>query len=415
MSSIIEVKNLSKKYRISSQRGGARYRTIRDDLADFFRKSLFWRAGVRKNEEDILALDGVNFSVEAGEILGVIGHNGAGKTTLLKVLTRITPPTAGEAVIRGRIGSLLEVGTGFHPELTGRENIYLNGAILGMTKREIDAKFDEIVGFSGVEKFLDTPIKRYSTGMSVRLAFSVAAHLDTDILLVDEVLAVGDAVFQKKSLDKMQEVTKEAGRTVILVSHNMAAVQELCKKCILLENGKVKMIGETKEVVEEYLKNKTNLSGIQLKDRKDRRGKGNIRFKEIRLAGSNNNNLNTYSIGDDIYVYLKIENSYSAEVPVTLSLSIRAANETGLISCDSELKGKTYRIPGASESVAVCKIYSPPLNYGDYYVNVSILHGNEPEDWITSAAKFSIEAGSFDNRITTNPFPVLSKFEWGIQ
>jgi lipopolysaccharide transport system ATP-binding protein len=197
------------------------------------------------------ALKDINFEVEQGEVLGIIGRNGAGKSTLLKILSRITAPTEGEIRLKGRIGSLLEVGTGFHPELTGRENIYFNGAILGMKKKEIDDKFDEIVKFSGVVKFLDTPVKRYSIGMQVRLAFSVAANLDPEILLVDEVLAVGDAEFQKKCLGKMEEVS-DYGRTVIFVSHNMAAVQNLCDKVCLLNNGKIVEIGDTDTIISCY-------------------------------------------------------------------------------------------------------------------------------------------------------------------
>lgn len=217
-------------------------------------KALFSRVLLRREKkEDFWALKDVSFSVEKGETIGIIGANGAGKSTLLKIISQITPPTTGEIELRGRVASLLEVGTGFHPELTGRENVFLSGAILGMTKKEINRKFKEIVEFSGVENFLDTPVKRFSSGMYVRLAFSVAAHMDPDILLVDEVLAVGDAEFQKKCLGKMDEVTKKSGRTILFVSHNMAAVQSLCKRCILLEEGKIKMIGLTEGVIQEYL------------------------------------------------------------------------------------------------------------------------------------------------------------------
>jgi len=250
---IIEVKNLSKKYWITHQ-GGLAYSTLRDNLSNVFKNPVQWLQGKIGKKEHIWALKNVNFSVEHGEILGIIGPNGAGKSTLLKVLTRITPPTEGQAIVRGRIGSLLEVGTGFHPELSGRENIYLNGSILGMKKKEIDRKFNEIVEFSGVGKFLDTPLKRYSSGMNVRLAFSVAANLDPEILLIDEVLAVGDAAFQKKSFAKMEEVTQSGNRTILFVSHNMQAIQKLCRRCILLEHGEVKAVGPTEEVINKYLK-----------------------------------------------------------------------------------------------------------------------------------------------------------------
>src|SRR5712692_7207761 len=234
----VQVENLSKQYKI----GVAKYRhdTLRDQLADGL-KALFRRNGrPHPSKDTIWALKDMSFEIREGEVVGMIGRNGAGKSTLLKILSRITKPTSGSAKIHGRVGSLLEVGTGFHPELTGRENIYLNGAILGMKKAEIDHKFDEIVAFAETEKFLDTPVKRYSSGMYVRLAFAVAAYLEPEILVVDEVLAVGDAQFQKKCLGKMGEVSKGDGRTVLFVSHNMAAVAQLCNKGILLHKGEIK-------------------------------------------------------------------------------------------------------------------------------------------------------------------------------
>ena len=259
---IISVKNLGKKYSITHQHG--RYIALRDVIANVARNPLGFLKYKAKQiigqetKEEFWALKDINFEVQKGEVIGIIGANGAGKSTLLKILTGITPPTTGEAILRGKVASLLEVGTGFHPELTGRENIFLNGAILGMTRKEIAWKFDEIVAFSGTEKFLDTPMKYYSSGMYVRLAFSVAAHMEPDILLVDEVLAVGDAEFQKKCLGKMEEVTKKEGRTILFVSHNMGAIQRLCQKTILLEKGKVKMFGETEEIISAYLKDRSN-------------------------------------------------------------------------------------------------------------------------------------------------------------
>jgi lipopolysaccharide transport system ATP-binding protein len=236
---------LSKRYQIGEFQAG--YGTLRDSVAAVVR-----RRGHRRHRDEIWALRDVSFAVGEGEVVGVIGHNGAGKSTLLKVLTRITAPTAGRAEIRGRVGSLLEVGTGFHPELTGRENIFLNGAVLGMKRREITRKFDEIVEFSGIDKFLDTPVKRYSSGMYVRLAFSVAAHLEPEILLVDEVLAVGDAEFQRRCLGRMEDIG-ESGRTILFVSHNMQAMTTLCDRAVLLEQGRVVADGPSSEVVATYL------------------------------------------------------------------------------------------------------------------------------------------------------------------
>ncbi len=244
MKPILEIKNISKKYKLRGQESP--YLTFRDALTSGFKK--------KPDKNEFWALQDISFDVYPGESIGIIGRNGAGKSTLLKILSRITPPTTGEIISRGRIASLLEVGTGFHAELSGRENVFLNGSILGLTKQEIVRQFDAIVDFSGVEKFLDTPLKHYSSGMQLRLAFAVAAHLEPEILIIDEVLAVGDAEFQKKCLNKMGEVTSE-GRTVLFVSHNMAAVQSLCKKSILLTSGKLSAFNETNLILSNYLDN----------------------------------------------------------------------------------------------------------------------------------------------------------------
>jgi lipopolysaccharide transport system ATP-binding protein len=270
----IRAESLAKQYRI----GGTmeRYKTLRDVIASGavapFR-ALKRSGDERSHEENILwALRDVSFEVKQGEIVGLIGSNGAGKSTLLKVLSRIVEPTQGRAIVAGRVGALLEVGTGFHPELTGRDNVYLNGIILGMRRREIEAKFDEIVEFAGVERFIDTPVKRYSSGMQVRLAFSVAAHLQPEVMLVDEVLAVGDAQFQRKSLGRMEDVTRE-GRTIVFVSHNMTAIRKLCPRSILLEQGRVVMDGPTSDVLDYYLgsmldeEGSGSLGGRQLDER----------------------------------------------------------------------------------------------------------------------------------------------------
>jgi lipopolysaccharide transport system ATP-binding protein len=263
MSPAIRVEDVSKRYRVHhEQRGRAAYRTLREDLvrvctAPFRRLRQLWHTppanGNGAVDEDFWALRDVSFEVQPGEAVGIIGRNGAGKSTLLKILSRITSPTSGRATLHGRVGSLLEVGTGFHPELTGRENIFLNGAILGMTGREIQRKFDEIVEFSGVEQFLDTPVKHFSSGMRVRLAFSVAAHLEPEIVVVDEVLAVGDLAFQQKCLGKMNEVS-HSGRTVLFVSHNMAAVEGLCKRAVVLQSGRVYCDADSREAVQAYFR-----------------------------------------------------------------------------------------------------------------------------------------------------------------
>jgi lipopolysaccharide transport system ATP-binding protein len=281
MATAIAVEGLSKRYRIGQFR--AAYGTLRDSLA----RSAKRLASGHPHEPraEIWALDDVSFRVEEGEVLGVIGRNGAGKSTLLKLLTRITAPTRGRAEIRGRVGSLLEVGTGFHPELTGRENVYLNGAVLGMKRREITRKFDDIVEFSGVEKFMDTPVKRYSSGMYVRLAFSVAAHLEPEILLIDEVLAVGDAEFQRRCIGRMEEYGM-AGRTVLFVSHNMPAVARLCDRAILLKNGRLSLDGEATTVVAHYLQHESGASSTQSwPDPATAPGAGLVKLREVRVVG----------------------------------------------------------------------------------------------------------------------------------
>ncbi len=293
MSKIIKITNLSKIYRLGEIGTG----TISHDLERWYKMKIrgqedpFLKIGEtndrsKKGISDVVySLKDINLEINQGEALGIIGKNGAGKSTLLKILSRVTSPTTGKIQIKGRVASLLEVGTGFHPELTGRENIYLNGAILGMRKKEITSKLDQIIDFSGVERYIDTPVKRYSSGMYVRLAFAVAAHLESEILIVDEVLAVGDAEFQKKCLGKMGEVSKGEGRTVLFVSHNMGAIKELCKTAILMNNGKISNIGSSNNIVREYLSNPSKISTPTdfLNDYKSRRGEGEVRFTQVEI------------------------------------------------------------------------------------------------------------------------------------
>ena len=313
---IIEAKKLSKKYRIGHQES---YLALRDRIAEGLRKpfTIFSRkktvSSSSSSREDFWALRDISFNVSQGEVVGVIGRNGAGKTTLLKIFSRITYPTEGEIRMRGRVGSLLEVGTGFHPELTGRENIYFNGSILGMKKREIDKNFDAIVDFSGVEKFIDTPVKRFSSGMQVRLAFSVAAHLDPEILLVDEVLAVGDVKFQQKCLGKMKEVAK-GGRTVLFVSHNMSAITKLCGRTLLLEQGKLVMDGDTQAVVAKYLdQNLTAGASISSKDIEKKlegyinRRNPSICFKEIALFNKEGSRCSVFNSDEPVNISITYE------------------------------------------------------------------------------------------------------------
>jgi len=274
MEPVIEIDNLSKRFSI--QPGGSRELSLRESLQNVFRK---------KSKEDFFALKNVSFKVERGESVGIIGKNGAGKSTLLKIISKITPPTSGSVTYRGRVASLLEVGTGFHSELTGRENVYMNGSILGMKRAEIKKNFDAIVDFAGVEKFIDTPLKHYSSGMQLRLAFAVAAFLENEILIIDEVLAVGDAEFQKKCMGKMGEVSREEGRTILFVSHNMPAIASLCETGLLLHKGEVAYYGKVSESVSRYL-NDTNSQFAQEVDLtllNRERGEGKIQFSKIRF------------------------------------------------------------------------------------------------------------------------------------
>ena len=247
---IIDAQHIGKKYKINKEHKN--YGTLRDSLGQIFSNPLKLFTGFKK--EEFWALQNINFSVNQGEAIGIIGANGAGKSTLLKIMARITTPTTGQIIIRGKVSALLEVGTGFHQELTGRENIYLNGAIMGMKRKEINKKMDKIIEFSGIEKFIDTPVKHYSSGMSVRLGFSVAAHLEPDVLIIDEVLAVGDAGFQQQSIQKMREIINNEGRTIVFVSHNMEAVKTVCQRCILINKGEVVASGATSDIIAQYYK-----------------------------------------------------------------------------------------------------------------------------------------------------------------
>lgn len=316
----IEAENLSKVYRIGMREQQhdslltAAVDMLKSPLRNFKRYRSLYKfsdaemASKEGSQESLLwALRDISFSVQRGEVLGIIGHNGAGKSTLLKVLSRITYPTSGRVKIWGRVSSLLEVGTGFHPELTGRENIYLNGTILGMRKQEVDRKFDEIVDFSGVDKFLDTPVKRYSSGMRVRLAFSVAAHLEPEILIIDEVLAVGDAEFQRKCLGKMENVTSE-GRTVLFVSHNLSAIARLCKNALLIDGGQVTMHGSAPEVVSSYLSQGGGGAGArEWQDLRERPGGEVARLCGIRIKNKEGRLVENIDISEPVGIEMEIE------------------------------------------------------------------------------------------------------------
>ncbi len=328
----IHTENLGKLYRIGEHQGA--YKTLRETIVSAFSVPLRHlnrnpQSSILNPQSDcIWALKNISFEVKRGEVVGIIGRNGAGKTTLLRILSRITEPTEGWAEIRGRVGSLLEVGTGFHPELTGRENIYLNGAILGMKKAEIDRKFDEIVAFAEVERFIDTPVKRYSSGMRVRLAFAVAAHLEPEILLVDEVLAVGDAAFQKKCLGKMGNVAKE-GRTVLFVSHNMAAVINLCGRAILLDEGKLVLNGQPDTVIGNYLTRTTPSSGCWNVDRAKLEGSGPVQITAIDVLDLGGEPLQDLTTGGGFVLRAQYELEENVKIP-SASFVVRLKNYMGV-------------------------------------------------------------------------------------
>jgi lipopolysaccharide transport system ATP-binding protein len=391
----IKVEDLSKLYKIGARQGGS-YKTLRESImgaltGPFRRMKKNPGSRIQNPEPNIFwALKDVSFEVTRGEVVGIIGRNGAGKTTLLKILSRITEPTQGKAEIHGRVGSLLEVGTGFHPELTGRENIYLNGAILGMRKTEIERKFIEIIGFAEIEKFIDTPVKRYSSGMYVRLAFAVAAHLEPEILLVDEVLAVGDAAFQKKCLGKMDGVAKE-GRTVLFVSHNMAAVQSLCNTAYLLDQGKITASGRADTVIGYYLETMQCEQVPKLADRVDRRGNGKLRFLSFSAHSIEGRN----SLVSGSLTELTI--AFEGEPPlhnVNISLGLYTLLGEGVMYLSNQLVGMEFsEVP--PHGSFICRFRKLPLRPGTYMVNFYGTVNGILADWIIDGARIEVAEGDY--------------------
>ncbi len=347
---ILKVENISKQYRLGTIGTGTLshdlnrwWHTVRGKEDPYLKIGEANDRSTKGNSEYVWALQDISFEVERGDVLGVIGKNGAGKSTLLKILSKVTAPTTGSIKSRGRIASLLEVGTGFNPELTGRENVFLNGAILGMTKKEIVSKMDEIIAFSGCERYIDTPTKRYSSGMTVRLAFAVAAFLEPEILVVDEVLAVGDAEFQKKAIGKMQDISKREGRTVLFVSHNMAAVKSLCTKGIVLEHGKVVFDGESNAAVDFYLTNNSNKINTDLLSRTDRRGSGELKFSSVCLLNEKGDSVLEIVSGDSVRFRLAFEQlkNTSAE-NLVFGVVFRDINEVKVADFYSDEMGITF-------------------------------------------------------------------------
>ncbi len=419
MEPIIQIKNIGKKYRIARRSGG--YVALRDVLTGIAKSPLRFlrqkaKAAVSKGgREDFWALRNVSVDIHKGEIIGIIGANGAGKSTLLKILTGITPPTEGEIVMRGRVVSLLEVGTGFHPELSGRENIMLNGAILGMMKKEIAEKFDEIVTFAGVEKFLDTPVKYYSSGMYVRLAFSVAAHMEPDILLVDEVLAVGDAEFQKKCLGKMEDVTRTSGRTILFVSHSMGAIQSLCTKTLWLERGEVKAFGETRDIIQQYL---------QRGEVSDESGTGftpdptkEIAFTGAWITDQDGHKTGFINVDQSFTIWLEFNVSHDLDtVEISLGLKNISGTNVTFTSLSDSFDGKIPLLKKGVHRVSA-KIRGNFLMPDQYFVRVSAHErGVRDIDLHEDALRFSVvETGSVlakYGKAARGIALVLSQAEW---
>lgn len=396
----ISINGLSKKYYIGAeQKNYDRFgEQVVDLFASPFRRTIKLLRGqvssAAELEENIWALKDITLEIKHGEVVGVIGRNGAGKSTLLKILSRITEPTKGIVDIYGRVGSLLEVGTGFHPELTGRENIFLNGAILGMGKAEIDSKFDDIVAFAEIDKFIDTPVKHYSSGMYVRLAFSVAAHLEPEILLVDEVLAVGDLAFQKKCLGKIDNVAKQ-GRTVLFVSHNMAIIQNLCQRCILLQNGAVEADGPVSDTVNTYLKSLEQFKGQDLADRMDRKYKGDIRLTGIELTGGADGSSTILKTGEKAFFKFTVSN-YITGIWFLFVIINTLGQEVAIFK--SNILGPADKYDPEKDKTYLCIFDELLLMPGKYHLNVLVYGGGEKQDFVEAAGYFDVQPGLLDGR-----------------
>jgi lipopolysaccharide transport system ATP-binding protein len=397
---ILKVENVSKLYRLGTVGTG----TFGGDLQRYWKTKIlgqedpFLKIGQtndrtsKEKAEFVWALQNINFEVKRGEILGIIGKNGAGKSTLLKLLSRITSPTTGSIKSAGRLASLLEVGTGFHPELTGRENIFLNGAILGMTKKEIKSKFDEIVDFSGCELYIDTPTKRYSSGMTVRLGFAVAAFLDPEILVVDEVLAVGDAEFQKRALGKMQEISKGQGRTILFVSHNIGSVSSLCTRGLLMNNGAIEQIGEIKGVIRKYLNENENKKDIRLCER---HGEGGIRFTKTYILDEYGE-ITTELLAGKAYSIIAEYASCSDEVRLSnLHFAIKINTQDDISIADLSPSFNNPKPEQFNSGMIRCNIPKLPLGQNKYKYNLLVSRNQILMDWVKDANYFNVTNGDY--------------------
>ena len=414
----IKVENLGKLYRLGLKEevydtlAASMWSWVKAPLRNYKRLRSLNTFGIDEEADDLLwAIRNVSFEVKTGEVVGIIGRNGAGKSTLLKVLSRISEPTTGRAIINGRVGSLLEVGTGFHNELSGRDNVYMNGTILGMSKKDIDRKFDEIVEFSGVEKFLDTPIKRYSSGMKVRLAFSVAAHLEPEILIIDEVLAVGDAAFQKKCLGKMQDVAHE-GRTVLFVSHQLGAVNDLCTTCYLMSGGSIAGSGTPEEVIKQYLDTGQKAVGsIDLRNwSMERSGEGPMRVEYAELSNQSGEITPFFDYGEPLTIKLGIHGKAGDEC----HLGIRITNQVGhlvLHFAEDDFSGTLHYPDDRSE--LVMKLDKNLLNEGKYFISIWLGGAGGMHDLVGNCLEFSVNTSKLGSIRARSP--VLLPANWEIR
>jgi lipopolysaccharide transport system ATP-binding protein len=393
---VIKVDGVGKEYFIGAREGGTENfrEMLTSALAAPFRRLKQLHGSGTVADERIWALKDVSFEVHEGEVIGIIGRNGAGKSTLLKILSRITAPTKGRVEIRGRVSSLLEIGTGFHPELTGRENIYLNGAILGMSRSEIRAKFDQIVDFSGVEKFLDTPVKRYSSGMQVRLAFAVAAHLEPEILIVDEVLAVGDAEFQKKCLGKMHDVAGE-GRTVLFVSHSMPSVQQLCSSGMVLSRGIVEFQGSIDQTIARYVGSFQRVTQQSLRARRDRSGDGKLRIVDVTLHDQDGTEVGAVICGQPLRLRLHYESVYGgAERSLHVAVGLRNTFGGQVAYFENTQTGAAC-MPVHPAGYFECFLPKVTLRSATYFSTIKVSLEGLTSDWITDGFQLDIEDGDF--------------------
>ena len=396
---VVRVEDLGKRYRIGE--GAMAHSLLADALASVlqapFRRSRRQNTG---EPTDFWALRGVSFDVREGEILGIVGRNGAGKSTLLKILSHITEPTTGRVRTRGRIGALIEVGTGFHPDLTGRENIYLNGTLLGMRRSEVDSKFDQIVEFAEIERFLDTPVKRYSSGMYMRLAFSIAAHLEPEILIVDEVLAVGDASFQQKCLGRMHSVAHE-GRTVLFVSHNLGAVQMLCTRAIMLRNGEIVAEGSPSSTVATYLAFLQNDSAQEVATRTDRVGKGRLRFTAVDVSHPAGASAAGLATGGPLRISFTVDKDLPGAACV---FGIHDSLGYPVAFFDSSLHSKDDRTHAGNQRVFVCEMDELQLMPGRYRIDAAATADGEVQDELEGIAFFDVLRGTLRERPSASDY-----------